>query len=166
MSDGPPRGGRFARPLSLMAFVLAVLAAGWALNLLFRPLLAPRPEAAKEAIRRLLDEQAAAWNKGDLEGFMTGYWQSADLSFSSGKDNRRGWQAVLDRYRKNYQADGNEMGQLTFSDLEIDPLGPDSAFVRGRWQVVTSEKTLGGLFTLIVKRLPEGWRIVHDHTSG
>jgi len=127
----------------------------------------PDPKAAaKEAIQQLLDAQAVAWNKGDLEGFMAGYWKSPDLSFSSGKDNLRGWQATLERYKKRYQAEGKEMGKLTYSDLEIDVLGPDSAFVRGRWKVVTSKETQGGLFTLILKKLPEGWRIVHDHTSG
>jgi beta-aspartyl-peptidase (threonine type) len=71
----------------------------------------------------------------------------------------------LERYRKRYQAEGREMGKLAFSELDIEMLGPDSALVRGRWQLVTSAETLGGLFTLIVKKLPDGWRIVHDHTS-
>lgn len=116
-------------------------------------------------IQQVLDDQAGAWNRGDLEGFMTGYWRSPELSFSAAGQNLRGWQATLERYQKRYQAKGQEMGKLTFSDLEIDLLGPDSALVRGRWTVETSKETLGGLFTLIVKKLPEGWRIVHDHTS-
>jgi ketosteroid isomerase-like protein len=125
-----------------------------------------KPAAAEKAIRQELDAQAAAWNKGDLKGFMAGYWQSPHLSFYAGKDKTRGWQATLERYQKRYQAEGREMGKLTFSEIDIDLLGPDSAYVRGRWQVVTSKETLGGLFTLIFKKLPEGWRIVHDHTSG
>jgi beta-aspartyl-peptidase (threonine type) len=124
-----------------------------------------REAEPQTAIRQLLQAQVVAWNKGALEDFMAGYWNSADLSFSSGKDNLRGWQTTLDRYRKRYQAEGKEMGRLTFTDLEIDPLSSDTAFVRGRWQVVTSKETLSGLFTLILKRLNEGWRIVHDHTS-
>ncbi len=122
--------------------------------------------ADKSAIRQVLDAQAAAWNKGDLEGFMAGYWESPDLTFSSGKEQARGWQATYQRYRKRYQAEGREMGRLTFSELTIEVLGADSAFVRGRYSVVTSKETLGGVFTLIFKRLPEGWRIIHDHTSG
>jgi ketosteroid isomerase-like protein len=120
----------------------------------------------QDAIRGVLDEQVVAWNKGDLEGFMHGYWQAPDLSFFSGKDKTRGWQATLDRYQKKYRADGKEMGKLTFSDLDIDVLGPDSAFVRGHWHLKMSKEEPGGLFTLIFKRFPDGWRIVHDHTSG
>jgi beta-aspartyl-peptidase (threonine type) len=121
--------------------------------------------SGKEAIRQVLDAQVAAWNKGDLQSFMAGYWKSDNLSFFSGKDKTRGWQATLERYQKRYQAEGREMGKLSFSELEIEALGPDAAWVRGRWQVVTSKETLGGLFTLIFKKFPEGWRIVHDHTS-
>jgi beta-aspartyl-peptidase (threonine type) len=123
-------------------------------------------DAADVAIRRVLDAQAEAWNKGDLEAFMTGYWSSPELSFFSGSDKYRGWQATLERYRKRYQSEGQEMGKLTFSELDIQVLGPDSALVRGRWQLVRSKDKPGGLFTLIFKRFPEGWRIIHDHTSG
>lgn len=124
---------------------------------------APTPE---EAVRCVLNDQVAAWNKGDLEGFMTGYWNSPDLSFSSGKERTRGWKATLERYVKKYRSDGAEMGKLTFSELEVDVLGPNAVLVRGRWQLKRSKDEPGGLFTLIFKRFPEGWRIVHDHTSG
>ena len=67
---------------------------------------------AKKAIRQVLDDQVVAWNKGDLPGFMEGYWQSPDLRFYSGKDVTSGWQATLDRYRKRYQGEGKKMGQL------------------------------------------------------
>ena len=130
---------------------------------------APETQAGdglKQTIRQLLDDQQAAWNKGDLKGFMAGYWQSPELVFFSGKDVVKGWQATLDRYHKRYQAEGREMGKLAFGDLEIEVLGPESALVRGRFELVTSKEKLGGLFTLLVKKLPEGWRIVHDHTSG
>lgn len=124
-----------------------------------------KPEVlASQAIQRVLDDQAAAWNRGDLEAFMTGYWKSEDLSFFADQ-HERGWQATLQRYRKRYQSEGREMGNLSFSDTTIDVLGTDSAWVRGRWQVVTTKGALSGLFTLIFKRMPEGWRIVHDHTS-
>lgn len=124
-----------------------------------------RTADADAAVRQVLAEQAAAWNRGDLDAFMRGYWLSHELSFFSGKDAQRGWQETLERYRTRYQGEGREMGQLTFSDLEVEPLGPDAAWVRGRWQVVTSKQTLQGLFTLVFRRQPEGWRIVHDHTS-
>jgi beta-aspartyl-peptidase (threonine type) len=126
----------------------------------------PAPgQAAREAVQKVLDEQAAAWNKGDLEGFMAGYWQSPDLTFFSGTKAERGWQATLARYRKRYQGEGKEMGRLTFREVRIDVLGPDAALVRGRWQLTLKNATPGGLFTLIFRKLPGGWRIVHDHTS-
>jgi ketosteroid isomerase-like protein len=123
------------------------------------------PAAAKRLIQEILDAQAAAWNRGDLETFMIGYWHSPDLSFFSGKDKTHGWDATLRRYQTRYQAEGREMGQLTFSEIEIEVVAPDSAFVRGRWQLRTSKETPGGLFTLLFKKLSPGWRIVHDHTS-
>jgi beta-aspartyl-peptidase (threonine type) len=126
----------------------------------------PQKAGPADAIRKVLDDQATAWNKGDLEGFMAGYWKSDKLTFFSGKDKTQGWQATLDRYRKRYQADGKEMGKLTFSDLQIEILGPDSAFVRGRYRLVLGKETPQGIFTLIFKKTADGWRIVHDHTSG
>ena len=117
------------------------------------------------SVRQVLDSQVAAWNKGDLKGFMAGYWKSEKLTFFSGDKIEHGWQATYERYQKRYQAEGREMGKLTFSDLDIERVGPDTAWVRGRWKLVTSKEKPGGLFTLIFKKLPEGWRIVHDHTS-
>jgi beta-aspartyl-peptidase (threonine type) len=126
----------------------------------------PRPDPAATAVRRVLREQVVAWNKGDLEGFMKGYWKSPELTFFSGKDRTQGWQATLQRYRKRYQARGAEMGQLRFTELEVIPLGADHAFVRGRWQLERKKDRPGGLFTLLMQRRAKGWRIVHDHTSG
>jgi beta-aspartyl-peptidase (threonine type) len=125
----------------------------------------PAAEVDK-AVRAVLDAQVVAWNNGDVEGFMEGYWRSPKLTFSSGGDTTRGWDATLQRYKKKYQSEGAEMGKLTFRDLEIEPLGPDAALVRGRWQLVRTKDKPGGVFTLILRKTPEGWRIVHDHTSG
>lgn len=121
-------------------------------------------ERTRQAIRQVLEQQAADWNRGDLPAFMAGYHNSPELSFFSDKDTR-GWQATLERFHQRYQVEKEEMGTLSFSDLEIDLLGPDSAVVRGRWQLVQSKGMSRGLFTLIFRKLPEGWRIVHDHTS-
>src|SRR2546423_1260949 len=132
-----------------------------AMALGFASLLAPdiiayadrKPEdIAKAEVQKVLDDQATAWNKGDLRGFMAGYWQSEELTFFSAGTKTQGWQATLERYQKRYQGEGREMGQLTFSDLDIDVLGPDSACVRGRWKLVTSKETAGGLYTLILKK--------------
>jgi beta-aspartyl-peptidase (threonine type) len=124
-------------------------------------------ETDRAAIRKVLDDQVAAWNRGDLEAFVAGYWSSEKLSFYSGKERTHGWQATLERYRKRYQAGGKEMGQLRFELFHVDLFGPDAAVVRGKFQL-TLKKTKEqpeGLFTLLFRRLPEGWRIVHDHTS-
>jgi beta-aspartyl-peptidase (threonine type) len=97
---------------------------------------------------------------------MKGYWNSKDLTFYSGKDKKNGWQETIERYKKRYQGEGKEMGKLTFSELEIQLISADYAIVKGRWKVEMKKELLDGLFTLVMKKLPEGWRIVHDHTSG
>ena len=126
---------------------------------------APPKASPEEAIRAVLDTQVAAWNRGDLAGFMAGYWNDPGLSFYSGSNVTSGWQATLERYQKRYQSPGNEMGKLDFSELEIHPLG-EGAWVGGRWHLKMSDgKDLGGLFTLIFRKTPAGWKIVHDHTS-
>jgi len=131
---------------------------------------AERPESpaeSEEAIRQVLAAQAAAWNRKDLEGYMEGYWHSPDLTFFSGATVTSGWEPTLERYRQRYQGAGKEMGALTFRDLQVDVLGPEAAFVRGKWQLKMSDgKTPGGLFTLVFKKRHSVWRIVHDHTSG
>jgi beta-aspartyl-peptidase (threonine type) len=125
----------------------------------------PRASAAEAAVRKVLDDQAAAWNKGDLDGFMAGYWNSPDLTFFSGGKVTRGWEATLERYRQRYRSEGKEMGHLAFRDLDVTVLGPDSAVVRGRFELELGKDKHTGLFTLLLRKKPEGWRIVHDHTS-
>lgn len=88
-------------------------------------------DARRMAIRKVIEKQQAAWNRQDLEGFMAGYWNSAELTFFSGAHESKGWQAALDRYKKNYQGAGREMGKLEFANLRIEMLGPEAAFVRG-----------------------------------
>jgi ketosteroid isomerase-like protein len=123
-------------------------------------------EGARTAIRKVIEEQQAAWNRQDLEAFMAGYWHSPELTFFSGAHESKGWQAALDRYKKNYQGAGHEMGKLEFANLRIEMLGAESAFVRGEFHLTMSDgKTPHGLFTLIFRRFPEGWKIVHDHSA-
>jgi uncharacterized protein (TIGR02246 family) len=121
---------------------------------------------ATAPVRALLDAQVAAWNRGDLEGFMAGYWRSPELVFCSGATVSKGWNATLQRYRKRYQAEGREMGKLRFESLEVEPLGPDAAFARGEyWLRMSDGQQPHGRFTLVLRRLSGDWRIVHDHTS-
>jgi ketosteroid isomerase-like protein len=119
-----------------------------------------------EAVENVLRVQQDAWNRHDLAGFMAGYWNSPELTFFSSAKENHSWQATMDRYRATYQSVGHEMGRLEFSGLRIEMLGTDAAFVRGTWHLTTSdEKNPHGLFTLIFRKFPEGWKIVHDHTS-
>mgnify|MGYP006198439217 CR=1 FL=1 len=119
---------------------------------------------AQEQIRKVMDEQAAAWNRGDIREFMQGYWRSDDLVFVSGTNVTRGWQPTLDRYLKSYNSP-EKMGTLSFTGLEINVLSKNSAYVLGNWSLKRANDEPGGKFTLIFRKFKEGWRIVHDHTS-
>ncbi len=126
----------------------------------------PAPGDPRTEIRAVLDAQVAAWNRGDLEGFMAGYWRSPELVFCSGATVTKGWDATLERYRQRYQAEGREMGRLGFDAVEVLPLGPDAAAARGAFRLQMSDgKQPHGLFTLLLRRIDGAWRIVHDHTS-
>ena len=117
-----------------------------------------------DAIKAVLEAQAAAWNRGDLEGYMDGYDRSNDTEFVGGDTITRGWQTVLDRYRKNYNS-REKMGVLTFSDLEITVLSKDAALVLGRWHLKRASDEPHGTFSLLFRKRKAGWRIVHDHSS-
>jgi len=116
------------------------------------------------AIRAVLEAQAAAWNRGDVETYMDGYARSADTVFVSGDRVTRGWQTVLERYKKTYDS-REKMGVLTFSDLEITVISKDAAIVLGRWHLQRSKDEPHGRFTLVFRKTNAGWKIIHDHTS-
>jgi ketosteroid isomerase-like protein len=133
------------------------------LGLLF--LSAASSGAAKpDPIGAILEAQVAAWNRGDIDAFMAGYARSPDITFVSGDEVRRGWQTVRDRYAKKYHS-REKMGTLTFSGLTITRLCDDAAIVLGSWSLERKEDRPHGKFTLLLRKLPEGWRIVLDHTS-
>jgi ketosteroid isomerase-like protein len=120
----------------------------------------------RASVERVLLQQVDAWNRHDLEAFMSGYWNSPELTFFSKGEVTSGWQPTLDRYRKNYQGQGHEMGKLEFLDLKVEELSPEAAFVRGSFHLTMSDgKTPHGIFTLIFRKFPDGWKIIHDHTS-
>lgn len=120
----------------------------------------------EDSIRAVLNAQVTAWNERRLEEFMEGYWKSPDLSFFSGARKVKGWDATLARYRSTYQSEGREMGQLRFSELDIQLLGPTSAFVRGRFELTMQDgKKPTGIYTLVLRKFGRDWRIIHDHTS-
>lgn len=115
-------------------------------------------------IRQVLDAQTAAWNRGDLEGFMQGYWNSPEMTFVSGDKMTKGWQPTLDRYKKSYNSRA-KMGVLSFSELQTTITGKTSAVVLGRFTLVRENDKPTGLFTLNFRKFKEGWRIIIDHTS-
>jgi beta-aspartyl-peptidase (threonine type) len=168
MADEPAKIMRLSWSVILGVFAveaaaLAVLIGGaglvWGLS-------QTKPENAMSDIKAELTKQVEAWNRGDLDGFMAGYWKSDKLTFYSGGDATEGWQTTRDRYRKRYQAEGKAMGQLTFSDIDVVMMAADSGYVRGKWKLDMPDGTKpAGLFTLIVKRIDNQWRVVHDHTS-
>ena len=116
-------------------------------------------------IRGLLQTQTDAWNRGDIEAFMAGYWRSDETAFVGASGITRGWQAVLDRYKKNYP-DRKAMGHLTFSNLEVHVTCADAAFAIGQYQLEREADKPSGIFTLNFRKFPEGWRIIVDHTTG
>ena len=119
---------------------------------------------APEAIRAVIGAQEAAWNRGDIDGFMKGYARSSQTTFVSGDEVTYGWQTVRDRYAKKYDS-REKMGRLTFSGLTITQLCDDAALVLGSWSLERKGDHPHGKFTLLFRKLPEGWRIVLDHTS-
>ena len=120
--------------------------------------------AQPDSVRAVLDAQEAAWNRGNIDGFMEGYARLPKTTFVSGDEVTHGWQTVRDRYVKKYDS-REKMGTLTFSDLTITPLCDDAAIVLGSWSLQRKEDQPHGKVTLLLRKLPEGWRIVLDHTS-
>jgi ketosteroid isomerase-like protein len=120
--------------------------------------------ADRGSIGAVLVAQQTAWNRGDVDAFLAGYWHSAELTFSGSGGVTRGWNSVCARYKRNYP-DRAAMGQLEFSDLEFRFFGADAALVLGRWHLKREKDDVGGVFSLVWQRFPEGWKIIHDHTS-
>ncbi len=117
-------------------------------------------------VRSVLNAQMDGWNKGDLNAYMSGYWNSPDLIFYANGTQTRGWQPTLDRYKNRYQGEGKHMGTLSFPELDIVVLSQDAAMARGRWHLKMPDgKELDGMTSVVFQRFPEGFRIIHDHSS-
>ncbi|RSK45232.1 YybH family protein [Hymenobacter rigui] len=130
-----------------------------------RPLSPASASAARQAIRQVLTTQTAAWNRGDVAGFMQGYWQNDSLVFIGKSGLTYGWQRTLDNYRRSYPTPA-AMGQLDFSNLRIQPLSPDAAQVIGRWHLARpAAGDLQGHFLLVFRRINGQWVVVADHSS-
>ena len=150
----------FLRRQFVTAAILAALAGGSS----GATEIQPRRSNDDAEIRAVMSAQAAAWNRGDIDGFMNGYARSRATEFISGDKLTRGWQTVRDRYKKKYDS-RQKMGTLTFSELKITRLNGDAALVTGRWKLVRNGDKPHGRFTLLFRRTLDGWRITHDHTS-
>jgi ketosteroid isomerase-like protein len=138
--------------------VMAILTFAW-----MSPLFSAQNSAIEKELIRIHDIQRKAWNEGDIEGFMAHYWKSDKMTYQSGDERIQGWDALLARYKKVYPKE--KMGTLEFSDLIIQVLSEDSAYVLGKWQLTIKTGTQQGLFTTILKKMGDGWKIIHDHTS-
>ena len=137
-----------------------------------------RQQSFDRADRAIMQTQEDAWNRGDLVGYMAGYWRSPQLTFFAGGAVTTGWDETLARYQRRYQGEGKAMGTLTFENLQLEQLGPQAALARGRWVLnfappappatgaasPAPSRPAAGLFTVLLRRKPEGWRIVHDHS--
>jgi ketosteroid isomerase-like protein len=119
----------------------------------------------RDAVKSVLDAQMNAWNKGDLDGYMNGYAKVDWLVFTSGGKVRQGWQETHDTFQNKYAQNPAAMGKLVFEILAIDPIGADGAVVLGNWILTNSPSDGRGVFSVIVERRPDGWKVIHDHTS-
>jgi ketosteroid isomerase-like protein len=155
---------RTSRIVILSALLLALSLALLAVDVPKLTAASDEHQNDRAAITKILEAQQNNWNQGNVDAFLEGYWHSPDLTFSGSGGIARGWDGVLARYKKNYP-DRTAMGQLDFSGLEFRFLGNDAALVLGHWHLARSQGDIGGVFSLVWQRFPEGWRIIHDHTS-
>ncbi len=156
--------GRLAPPFGAIIICASLLTRGGSVAALPQEDQAKDPrQPDRQAILKVLDDQDRAWNAGDIDSFMIGYWNSPELTFASGGEITRGWKETLERYHKRYP-DRLAMGRVSFSETTVKFLGPDAALVLGRWRL-EREKPIGGVFSLVFRRIEGKWLIVHDHTS-
>ena len=155
---------RLALPLSAIIVCALLVTRGGSVAALPQEDQAKDPrQPDRQAILKILDDQDRAWNAGDIDSFMTGYWNSPELTFASGGEITRGWKETLERYHKRYP-DRQAMGRVSFSETTVKFLGPDAALVLGHWRL-ERENPVGGVFSLVFRRIEGKWLIVHDHTS-
>ena len=120
--------------------------------------------AQEKDILKVLHEQQTAWNNGDIENFMKGYWKDDSLLFIGSKGPTYGWQKTLDNYKKTYP-NKEMMGILEFSDIQVKMLGKKHAYVFGKWKLIRANDTPNGIYTLVFQKFKDGWKIISDHTN-
>jgi ketosteroid isomerase-like protein len=120
--------------------------------------------AAEKEILGILERQTQAWNRGDLEAFMIGYWENDSLMYIGKGGVTYGYASTLNSYKKNY-GDTARMGKLKFDILHVKSMGPEHYFVVGKWFLTRSAGNVGGHYTLIFKKIKGEWVIISDHSS-
>lgn len=121
-------------------------------------------QSAGTAIRKLMADQATAWNKGNIDDFMKGYWNNDSLMFVGHDGITYGYKQTLENYKKNY-SNTDQMGQLFFTLLQVKRLSADYYFVIGKWFLKRKPGDVGGIFSLLFRKIDGQWLIVCDHTS-
>ena len=132
--------------------------------LLFLSVLSYAQNKDSIAIHKVLSTQVSAWNNGNIDVFMKGYWNSDSLLFIGAKGPTYGWQTTLENYKKRYP-DTTAMGKLKFTILETKMLSKDNAFILGNWHLTRTIGDVGGYFTLLFRKINGEWVIIADHTS-
>ena len=128
------------------------------------PFVSPGQSADEKAIRQLLDEQTIAWNRGNIDDFMKGYWENDSLMFIGKSGVTYGYQNTLNNYKKNY-SNADQMGTLTFTLIKVERLSPDYYFVVGKWFLKRNAGDVGGHYNLLFRKIKGKWVIVADHSS-
>ena len=118
----------------------------------------------KKEILKVMTDQQTAWNNGNIDGYMQGYWKNDSLLFIGSKGPTYGWQKTLDNYKKSYP-NKEKMGILEFSDVQVKILGKKHAYVFGKWKLVRTNDSPNGIYTLIFQKFKNGWKIISDHTN-
>ena len=118
----------------------------------------------KKEILKVMTDQQTAWNNGNIDGYMQGYWKNDSLLFIGSKGPTYGWQKTLDNYKKSYP-NKEKMGILEFSDVQVKILGKKHAYVFGKWKLVRTNDSPNGIYTLIFEKFKDGWKIISDHTN-
>ena len=118
----------------------------------------------EQAIRQILAEQTKAWNAGNIDDFMKGYWNSDSLMFIGKSGVTYGYQNTLMNYKKNY-SNADQMGTLTFDLVKVQRLSPEYYFVVGKWHLERKAGNVGGHYDLLFRKIKGKWVIVSDHSS-
>jgi uncharacterized protein (TIGR02246 family) len=128
------------------------------------PVLGKAQSADEKAIRQLLQTQTEAWNRGNLDDFMKGYWENDSLMFIGKSGITYGYTNTLNNYKKGY-SNADQMGTLTFNLIKVQRLSPEYYFVVGKWSLKRNAGDVGGHYNLLFRKIDGKWVIVADHSS-